>query len=127
MTPDLPLLVFDGDCGFCTWVAGWVSARWPEGAGRTAPWQRVGEESLAALGLTVDEVKSAAWWIDGGGRRFRGHRAIGKALVACGGLHRVLGGVILVPPTSWIAAGVYRLVVRYRYRLPGATPACRLQ
>jgi predicted DCC family thiol-disulfide oxidoreductase YuxK len=46
--------------------------------------------------------------------------------IAIGGAWSVLGRVMLIPPFSWLAAGVYRLVARYRYRLPGATDACRV-
>lgn len=122
---DLPVLVFDGECGFCTWAATTIARSWTGPAGAVA-WQRLGEDCLSGLGLTLDEAREAAWWVDRTGRRFRGHRAVAKALLASHGLKRWLGAVILVPPISWLAAGVYRLVVRYRHRLPGATPACRL-
>jgi hypothetical protein len=37
---------------------------------------------------------------------------------------RPVGALILLPPISWLAAGVYRLIANNRYRLPGGTPAC---
>lgn len=120
-----PILIFDGDCGFCTTAAHWARRRLRHGE-RVEPWQMLGTEVLAALGLSTRDVEEATWWVDAGGNRWRGHRAAGKVLQASGGWRRGMGWIILLPPTSWLAAGIYRVVVRWRYRLPGATPACRI-
>ncbi|HWE68847.1 MAG TPA: DUF393 domain-containing protein [Acidimicrobiales bacterium] len=122
--PRVPVLIYDGDCGFCTSVAAAISRRWRVPA-EVAAWQHLGEDGLAALGLTPEDAQQAAWWVDTEGRRFRGHEAVAKALTAAGGWRRTVGAVLLVPPVSWAAALGYRLVVRYRYRLPGSTDACR--
>jgi hypothetical protein len=37
---------------------------------------------------------------------------------------RPFGALLLVPPFSWIGAGLYRLIAANRHRLPGGTPAC---
>ena len=50
----------------------------------------------------------------------------GGRLIAIGGLWRVAGHLLLVPPISWVAALVYALVARYRHKLPGGTVACRV-
>jgi len=114
--------VFDGDCGFCTTSARWIERRLPESV-EVEPWQSL---QLDEIGLTRDDVVSAAWWIDDAGHRHRGHMAIGHALRAAGGFWGLLGWLITTPPLSWIGKPAYWLVARYRYRLPGATDACRL-
>jgi uncharacterized protein (UPF0548 family)/predicted DCC family thiol-disulfide oxidoreductase YuxK len=119
------VLIFDGDCGFCTTVARWGARRFHEGE-RAEASQFLDDDFLARHGLDRDDVRDAAWWVDDRGSRARGHRAMGEALVAGGGAWRLLGRLALTPPTSWLAAAVYRLVVRWRYRLPGGTPACRV-
>jgi len=119
-----PWLLFDGDCGFCTSAAHWLERNWAVPA-RAVPWQTLGPDGLSALGLSVQDAQEAAWWIDEHGARSRGHRAIGRSLMACRGWRRAAGVLVLTPPLSALAAGGYWLVVRYRYRLPGATPACR--
>lgn len=81
---------------------------------------------LTNLGLTVKQAQQAAWWVDDAGHRFSGHRAIAKGLLACGGWKRVVGAAISVLPLSCLAAAIYPLVVRFRYRLPGGTPACAI-
>ncbi len=114
--------MFDGDCGFCTTSARWIERRLPDSV-EVEPWQNL---QLDAIGLTRDDVVSAAWWIDDSGRRHRGHMAIGHALRAAGGFWGLLGRLITTPPFSWFGKPTYWLVARYRYRLPGATDACRL-
>jgi NADH dehydrogenase len=118
------VLVFDGDCGFCTAAAKWAARQFRNGE-RAEAWQFLGADFLALHGLSLDDVREAAWWVDDRGRRERGYRAIGMALQGGGGLRQVLGHLVVVPPVSWLAAGLYRLVVRWRYRLPGGTPACK--
>ena len=122
----MPLLIFDGDCGFCTSAATWAAAGWRESATLTA-WQQLGENGLSSFGLTVADAQSAAWWIDPIGGNYRGHGAVGKALANGRGLRHVAGVLILIPPISFLAAGGYAIVARYRYRLPGGTPACRIR
>lgn len=116
-----PVLIFDGDCGFCTRSVLWLERR----AVRPmdcVPWQYA---DLPALGLSEEETRKAAWWVDPEGGRYGGHRAVGKALLACGGLWPVVGRLILVPPLSWLAIPGYALVARFRGYLPGTTPACK--
>ena len=119
------MLVFDGDCGFCTSVANWVAARW-RGEERAVAWQHLDDDGLAAFGLTREDVAAAVWWIDAAGRRYRGSAAMAEALVAGSGWSALAGRVLRVPPVSWLGAVAYPLIARWRHRLPGGTPACRL-
>ena len=120
--PARPILVYDGDCGFCTATAAWIGRRLRVPV-RVAPWQSL---DLAHHGLAEADVTTAAYWIDEGGRRHRGAAGVAEALVACGGGWALAGRVLRLPPVSWLAAGAYQLVARNRHRLPGATDACRL-
>jgi predicted DCC family thiol-disulfide oxidoreductase YuxK len=118
-------LIFDGDCGFCTSAANWTSRRFHHGE-RAEAWQLLPTEMLERYGLTHHDLQEAAWWVDDTGLRKRGHLAVGRSLRANGGVWKVAGWLTLHPPTRWLASGVYRLVVRWRYRLPGGTPACKV-
>ena len=121
--PAAGMLIFDGDCGFCTWAAGWTRRRLsPEAA--VEPWQWVAD--LQAYGLTCDDVSAAVYWIDPDGTVHRAHDAVAASLRAMGGGWRFLGTVLRVPPIRWLAAAGYWVLARNRHRLPGSTPACRL-
>jgi predicted DCC family thiol-disulfide oxidoreductase YuxK len=120
-----PTLIYDGDCGFCTSSATWVSRHWTGAASPVAvPWQELSVERVAELELDRDDFARSAWWIDGN-RVDGGSRAIARALQATHGPWAVAGWVLLVPPISWVAPLGYRVVAHHRHRLPGGTPACK--
>lgn len=124
----LPTLVFDGDCAFCTSSVHWAE-RWCRPAVRFVPWQNV---DLAAEGLTEAQVTTAVQWLGPQASQRRipvgaipsGAAAVARMLLRSRWPWRLVGGLLLVPPFSWLGAGVYRLVAINRYRLPGGTPAC---
>lgn len=114
-------VIYDADCGFCTTCATWLQAH---GTCEIAPWQSL---DLDAIGLTEADVSAAAWWIDPTGVVLeRGAGAVGEALKTCRGPYAVLGRLTLARPIRPLANLVYRLVARYRYRLPGGTAACKI-
>ncbi|WP_298226871.1 DUF393 domain-containing protein [Gryllotalpicola sp.] len=115
------LLVFDGDCGFCTSAVDWLKRVLPA-APAAVPYQWA---DLAALGLTAAEAGARVWLVEGA-QRYGGSRAVAELLRRQPDARwRLLGWLAAVPPWSWAAGLGYRLVARYRYLLPGGTPACR--
>jgi len=120
------VLVYDGDCGFCTAAARWIEARWPEGADVAATSsQRLDPALAAAAGVAPEAFGDAAYWLEGTRAR-RGADAVAAALVASGGALGVLGRLLELAPVAMLAEPAYRVVARNRHRLPGATPACRI-
>ena len=116
------LLVYDGQCGFCIRSARWIEARLPAEA-RVEPWQTL---ELRELGLSRPDGQAAVWWIDDSGnstRRSRGAEAIGRSLVAAGGIWTWAGLLIIHPPLCWLARPIYALVAANRHRLPGPRAA----
>ena len=124
VTSRVPILVYDGNCGFCTSVAMKISDRWRVPA-KASSWQDLGGDGLAELGLTPADGQKAAWWVDSDGRLFEGYLAVAKSLIAAQGWRGAVGKMILIPPVGGVAAVGYRIVVRNRHRLPGSTNACR--
>ena len=52
------MLIFDGDCGFCSAYARWAATRLGAGAAVLA-WQDI--DDLATVGLDRQDVDCAAW------------------------------------------------------------------
>lgn len=117
------MLVFDGDCGFCSRYASWVAGRLPRDV-NVVPWQEL--EDLNDYGLTRQNVDCAAWWIDDE-RRWAGADAIARSLMAAQGLWARLGRLMLVWPVSVLSRVAYRWIAKNRHRLPGATAACKTE
>jgi predicted DCC family thiol-disulfide oxidoreductase YuxK len=120
--PPEPLLVFDGDCGFCTTAVERLERMLPRFP-RAQPSQWTDIESL---GLSRDDVTRYVWLL-AGGRRFRGHAAFAAMLrMQPQWTVRFVGQLLVTPPFSWAAAVGYALIARFRHRLPGGTAACAL-
>jgi predicted DCC family thiol-disulfide oxidoreductase YuxK len=116
------VLVYDGDCGFCTKSADLLDRRVRPDATIVA-WQHA---DLDALGLTPVAASAAVQWVSSDGLVASGHRAVAGVLSQSRFGWRLLGRIMLLPGISWVAAKVYRWVAEHRYRLPGGTPACKL-
>ncbi len=125
MGDEQAVLVFDGDCGFCTAAAAWVARRWRVPA-RTEPYQDLGPGGLAAMGLRPAQAAARAWWVEPGRPPVGGHLAVAAALAAAPGAWGALGRAAGHAPLRWAGAALYPVVARYRHHLPGSTPACRV-
>jgi predicted DCC family thiol-disulfide oxidoreductase YuxK len=116
------VLVFDGDCAFCTSSARFIERFIPTSA-EIVPWQFA---NLPALGTTAERARSELLWVQPAGRIDGGADAVSALLVESGGGWRLLGRLMRLPPLDRVAHGLYRLVAANRHRLPGGTPACQL-
>jgi len=117
------LLIFDGDCAFCSSCVRAARRALP-GELHAVPWQRVPD--LSVYGLTPEAAAASVQWVDSSGSLASGHEAVAQVLMAAGGLWCFTGRVMLLPGISAVAAFVYEMVARNRARLPGGTPACKL-
>jgi len=118
-----PVLVFDGDCGFCTTSVRFAE-RWLRPHCDIIPWQRA---DLPSLGVDQQRAEYEVLWVTPTGATYGGAQAVAKVLLGSGGGWPVLGGLLRQPPLRWIAHGVYRLVANNRERMPGGTPACAVE
>lgn len=113
------MLVFDGDCAFCTSCARLLERIGPQA--EIVAWQLA---DLDELGITAAQAAEAVRWIEADGTVRTGHEAIAAALATAGWPWRIAGRTMLLPVVSPLAAAGYRLIARNRHRLPGGTPAC---
>src|SRR4051812_30380050 len=114
-----PVLVYDGDCAFCTSAAHALERIGPRA--EIVAWQLT---DIAELGVTAEQAAEAVQWVEVDGTVRSGHEAIAAALISAGPIWKAAGKLLLLPGLSRVAARAYRLVADNRYRLPGGTPAC---
>jgi predicted DCC family thiol-disulfide oxidoreductase YuxK len=113
-------LIYDGDCGICTKLAGFVRRRLrPDAEVRASQ-----ELDLARYGVTAAECAEALQLVTASGRVYAAQDAVARLLLVSGVLWRPLGRVLLLPGVNQLAGVAYRWVARNRYRLPGASDAC---
>lgn len=116
------VLLFDGQCGFCTRAAWWL--RRVDRGGRVAlvPFQQPGAPER--FGLTPEACAQAAWAITPDGERHRGAAAILVALAAARGWPWLLALYRRIPLVRCLADALYAGVAAHRGRLPGVRPYC---
>lgn len=113
-------LIYDGDCGFCTWCA--IRARtWVRAQVEIVPWQRA---DLAALKLSAAQCQEAVQWVGPAGQQVSGAQAIAQTFHSGRQPWRLfgvmLGSKVLRRPADF----GYRWVAAHRDLFPGATPTC---
>jgi predicted DCC family thiol-disulfide oxidoreductase YuxK len=109
----MPSMIYDGDCGICNESAGWARAHLPAGT-EIVPWQTI--DDLAAIGLTVRDVETAAYWVDDDGTLHRGEAAAAQVLRRAGGAWRVAGMTLGSPLVRPLARRAYYWVAANRHR-----------
>ncbi|MBY8888608.1 DUF393 domain-containing protein [Streptomyces sp. PTM05] len=118
-----PVLVYDGDCGFCAACVRFTERRLRPDADIVA-WQSA---DLDALGVSRERAEHEALWVAPPGTVYGGAQAVARLLLRAGGGWAPLGAALTLPPLRWVAHGVYRVVARNRGRLPGADGACSVR
>lgn len=114
------LLVFDGQCGFCTRSVGWARALDRRGRVEVRPYQEPGvPESIGTDAATCSE---AVQWQGRDGVRLEGAAAVNALLDTVSGT-RIPSTVYRA--TSGLQERVYQWVADHRGRFPGMTPYCQ--
>lgn len=117
-----PVLIFDGDCGFCTSTANYVVSHSKTPIEAHA-WQLV---DVTKYGLLQQQAQKRVYVIDQG-NAFGGHEAFAQLLrLQKSWFLSTVAFIMVVPPICWLSRIAYSLIARYRHKLPGGTPACKL-
>lgn len=115
-------LIFDGDCGFCTSSANFAVEH-SKVKLEAVPYQW---SALEKFGLTEVETQKKVY-LNVAGQNYAGHKGVAKLLrLQPNWLLKIIGVLAIIPPISLISAGLYFLTAKYRHKLPGGTPACKL-
>jgi predicted DCC family thiol-disulfide oxidoreductase YuxK len=113
-------LIYDGDCGICTTLAGFVRRRLRPDAEVAASQ----ELDLHRYGVTAAECAEALQYVTADGRVYAAQEAVARLLLASRPVWRPAGYVLRAPGVDALAGVVYRWVARNRHRLPGSSGAC---
>ena len=118
----LPVLVFDGDCAFCSSSVRFAQ-RWIGHMPAAEPYQFA---DLDSLGLTEQQCNAAVQYVARDQHVYSAHDAVSALLLGAGRGWWLLGALMRVPGVHWLCGVAYRWMARNRHRLPGGTPACSL-
>lgn len=119
----MALVVYDGDCGFCTSCVEFMERRVRPQV-RAVPWQGC---DLEALGLTPEQCSTALQFVSAIGEVSSGSRAVTAMLRTARPPWTWLGFVGDAPGIAWLADAVYRVVAANRGLIgrPGSRTRCR--
>ena len=117
---DRAVLIYDGECGFCTSSARWIRRLVGGEHIRIEPYQRF--EELERHGLTRERASKAVWLALPDGGLHGGAEAVNRAL-ALRRWGRLFLWLYRLPLVGRLEDAVYRWVARHRGRFPGGPPA----
>jgi|SRR5581483_8467248 predicted DCC family thiol-disulfide oxidoreductase YuxK len=114
-----PVLVFDGQCGFCMRALGWLHRLDRKHRIETVPYQRPGVPE--SIGATPSECEQSLQWRGPDSARLEGAAAVNAAFGTAVGTSLPLA---LYRRSAGLQERLYRLVADNRRRLPGVSPWC---
>ena len=115
------VLIFDGDCAFCSSSAR-LLRKMTKNKIAIEPYQKL---DLESLDLTAELTSKAVYFVSSG-KRFVAAAAIAQTLIESRTLWALVGWFLKLPVIRNIAKPIYYLVAANRHRLPGGTPECQL-
>ncbi|HIT74055.1 MAG TPA: DUF393 domain-containing protein [Candidatus Avipropionibacterium avicola] len=122
MTLERPILLYDGDCGFCTTSATWIESRLGSSA-TVRPWR---PDDATRLGVSNEAADREIHFVTPKGSVLGGADAVLAWWRSGAAVWRILGQVLRAPMLIQLTRLGYRLVARNRHRLPGSTAACAI-
>lgn len=115
------MLIFDGECGFCTRTRDVLAGLDRHHRVSTMPFQSRGVAEAA--GVSREELATAVYWLGDDGSRCSGAHAVNAAL-ACALGTRLPLWIYRLPGVRQLQDAAYRWMAANRYRLRGTTPWC---
>lgn len=106
-------VIYDGDCEICNALRRWAEAHDKAGTLRFVP-NQTADLAQIAPGLTREQAQQSVYAVNAAGQRFRGARAIFETVRRLPGCWGILGTIGALPPVSWLAEPMYRIVAHHR-------------
>lgn len=116
------LLIFDGDCGFCTRSRDFLAKIDHDDRITLLPLQA--PTAWEVSGRSYEQLKESLYWIGEDGTRATGAEAVNAALSVA--IDNPLPNDVyrMIPGMRALQERVYGWVAAHRSKLPGATPWC---
>ncbi len=108
--PHKPLLIYDGDCGFCR---KWIS-RWKRVTGDEVDYESYQSAGSRFPEISLEQFKGAVQLIDTEGMVDQGARAVFKSLSVSVFFKWLLSAYEKVPCFSFLSESLYRFVAEHR-------------
>ncbi|NYI69929.1 putative DCC family thiol-disulfide oxidoreductase YuxK [Naumannella cuiyingiana] len=119
-----PVLLIDGDCGFCRATSGALASRLNDGGPRDV---EIRAAQDAELGVPVERTEREVVLVLPDGSAFGGAQAMAQWLIWHRGPLALAGRFLALPVVRSLAGLAYRAVAANRHRLPGGTAACAMR
>lgn len=117
-----PVLLFDGDCSFCTTSINLIK-KYAKNSVHIIPYQKV---NLKEYGLDENYCERYIHFICQNKNKYTGAKAFSEFFRYCGFRGRVLGSVIRFFEIFKLSTLIYSIISKFRHKLPGGTPECKL-
>lgn len=121
--PPQPLVLYDGDCGFCARSVALTRGRWFRAGVAVEAFQRA---DLLVHNLTVDKCAEVLHVVDTDGVVHVGSDAVAVVLRESRLPWPAVGAVLRLPGVRRLAQLGYAAVAKRRHKLPGGSAACEL-
>jgi predicted DCC family thiol-disulfide oxidoreductase YuxK len=105
------VVLYDADCGICQAARRFALQRDTAHRLRFAPYHSA---NLDKFHLTPAQASQSLYAVNTDGTRYCGARAVFEILRRLPGPWGLVGAIGALPPVSWAAEPVYRLVARHR-------------
>lgn len=117
------LIIYDGDCGFCTTSVRKLRGMLGKKAPSAATFQSL---QLDLFGLSIAEVQIELKYVDTNGQIWGGASAFRRVFYDAKGIWRLISTFMSLPLVKQSSVVIYRKIAKNRAKMPGATATCAL-
>ena len=110
MPASKPVLIYDGDCGFCR---RWIE-RWRQITGDRIDYVPYQETTIHFPNITEREFQSSVQLVEPDGKVYRGAEAVFRSLATASSYRWLLGLYLLLGIFRFLSEKLYRLVAKNR-------------
>ena len=118
----MALVIYDGDCAFCSSAARFAQQQVAPSLSYS-PYQFT---VLAKYGITTEQALSSLKFVTNSGEVLSAHLAVSQIMRNGNKFWKLLGILVDLPIIRLLAALGYKLTAKYRHKLPGGTPTCKM-